>query len=213
MQKMKHRLLAFFFMTLFSLNVITVVPIIPVYEESNTSPQDKIDPELLEFDNPFDERDVLISYNSEVSEFKAKSAIAIADETAEFVDCFPELHMLYVKTTCASIYEIAKQDIIEKIMSNKPREVKTFAPTAEEDGIEEIYESPADIVGAKDLWEEGYNGSGIVIAVLDTGVDILNPDLTVNAFASFVEGDSLPLAGFSSRNHKASGPNTDTVCK
>ena len=140
MQKMKHRLLAFFFIILFSLNFITVMPIIPNPDESSASPEDKIDPELLDFNNPLDEREVLISYNSEISEFKVKSAIAMADETAEFVDSFPELNMLYVKTTCGAIFDIAKQEIIERIMSNEPREVKTYTAAAEDDTSNEVYD-------------------------------------------------------------------------
>ncbi|MFW9846922.1 MAG: S8 family serine peptidase, partial [Candidatus Thorarchaeota archaeon] len=53
--------------------------------------------------------------------------------------------------------------------------------------------SPVDTTGARNLWEKGYNGTGIVIAVLDTGVDTGHQDVNkVNAFASFVEADTLP---------------------
>ena len=33
------------------------------------------------------------------------------------------------------------------------------------------------LIGAPDLWEAGYNGTGIKIAILDTGIDATHPDL------------------------------------
>ena len=35
----------------------------------------------------------------------------------------------------------------------------------------------APLIGSPDLWEQGYNGSGIKIAILDTGIDATHPDL------------------------------------
>jgi subtilisin family serine protease len=158
-------------------------------------PKDKIDAELLsQIDsNDTHANDIILSYNEEVSEFKVKCALTAADDAVEIAEVFDELNMMNVKTSSSAIFQLAKHEFIERIWSNNPREVSKYSAASKATVSDEDYESPVDMIGARDLWEQGYNGSGIVIAVLDTGVDIMNPDLTVNAFASFVEGDSLPL--------------------
>ncbi|MBN2432019.1 MAG: S8 family serine peptidase [Acidobacteria bacterium] len=37
-----------------------------------------------------------------------------------------------------------------------------------------------DLVAAKELWELGYRGEGVVVAVMDSGADVLHPDLAGN---------------------------------
>ena len=37
-----------------------------------------------------------------------------------------------------------------------------------------------DLVDAQDVWEQGYSGDGVVIAVVDTGVDYLHDDISSN---------------------------------
>jgi subtilisin family serine protease len=155
--------------------------------------ESKIDDELLSRINRDEIQDIILSYNTDVSEFKVKCAINAVDKTAEIVDTFAELNMIHAKTSGNAIYELARLEFIDSICSNMPREISGPSVAIQNTLSDEEYSSPVDMIGARELWEQGYNGSGIVIAVLDTGVDILNPDLTINAFASFVEGDSLPL--------------------
>ncbi|MGY5854015.1 MAG: S8 family serine peptidase [Candidatus Thorarchaeota archaeon] len=187
------RIAAYFMILVITLSAFTVVPTVPIRTVQSMAPEDKIDDTLLMETNSDKQQDVLISYNKEATEFKAQNAVALADSAAEFIDTFPELSMIHVKMVTSAITDVAKQDFIEKIWSNEPREVTLLSAPIEEPTVDDEYMSPVDTIGARDLWEQGYNGSGIVIAVLDTGVDIMSPDLTVNAFASFVEGDSLPL--------------------
>ncbi len=48
-------------------------------------------------------------------------------------------------------------------------------------------------IGAPEVWQKGNTGTGVDVAVLDTGIDTSHPDLTasVTATASFVPGESV----------------------
>ncbi len=39
------------------------------------------------------------------------------------------------------------------------------------------YQHPNEVLGVEGLWAQGYNGSGITVAILDSGADALHPDL------------------------------------
>jgi subtilisin family serine protease len=39
------------------------------------------------------------------------------------------------------------------------------------------YQHPTEVLGVEDLWAQGYDGSGIKVAILDSGADALHPDL------------------------------------
>ncbi len=82
-------------------------------------------------------------------------------------------------------------DLIVRIASSKNLRLRIFKP--------QIYQSVPEI-GAPSLWNVGINGSGIKIAILDTGIDPTHPDFFINgtskivANASFVDfnGDGIP---------------------
>jgi subtilisin family serine protease len=70
-------------------------------------------------------------------------------------------------------------------------------------------------IGAPQAWAEGYNGKGVKVAVLDTGVDLTNADVapSVTASESFVAGQSVQ-DGFGHGTHVAdiiagNGANSD----
>jgi serine protease AprX len=46
-----------------------------------------------------------------------------------------------------------------------------------QEGNNEVYVSPAQIIRADKLWEKGIDGTGITVAVIDSGIDKNHPDL------------------------------------
>jgi len=101
----------------------------------------------------------------------------IAKTTLRFV---PVLH------GCKIIHELNDATAVE--CSEAAVELmKKFVPV-EEDRVYYIMDFDADKqIGADKVWAQGYNGSGVVIAVLDTGVDLSHQEL----FDSIAGGKSF----------------------
>ncbi len=73
-----------------------------------------------------------------------------------------------VKATSSVINELAQQPDVYSISSDNLQIVPAYA-TAEPN---------VSLVNAPALWSQGYYGQGIVVASMDTGVDISHPDLS-----------------------------------
>jgi len=195
MGHLTEKLIAYLLVCIITVSGFTIVPPVvgvsqvPYYED----PIDKIDDSLLN-QTYFDKRlEVLVGYNEEVGEFKAKNAVYYADRTAEILDSFESIGMLHVRMMSDAIVELAREEFITKLWSNEITPIKQVQTTAIPASSSEEYVPLIDRIGGRDLWDQGYNGTGTVIAVLDTGVDPLQADFSVSAFASFVEADTLPL--------------------
>ncbi len=112
------------------------------------------------------------------------------------------------------IPKIASSYVIDHITPNEPIKVD-INQNIIADFVDE-YVNPAKIVGADRLHKLGINGSGTVLAILDSGVNMLHPDLDdfddnsstsdlkVPGTVSFAEGDSLPIDMFGRGTYVAS---------
>jgi serine protease AprX len=76
-------------------------------------------------------------------------------------------------------------EIIDAVAVSLP--VADLDRLASEPGIEKVWDAPAvaplmdnsaESVQATNAWTAGYNGAGVTVAVIDTGVDLMDPDLS-----------------------------------
>jgi subtilisin family serine protease len=186
------RLLACTLMALMLVSTIAGITPVGPYAASQ-DPVSKIDSLLLNLTDSEESLDLLVTYDVAASETKARNAIALIDRTAEILDTFDELNMIRVKLIGKAISQLAEEDFIAGIWSNEVQEISQPKSFSESSSTAEDYISPVNTTGARQLWDQGYNGTGVVIAILDTGVDTGHEDVNkVNAFASFVEADTLP---------------------
>jgi subtilisin family serine protease len=187
------RLLACSMMAIMLVSAIAgITPVGP--QAAIQDPASKIHNLLLNQTDSDDSLDLLVTYDSAASETKARNAVALLDRTAEVLDTFNELNMIRVKLVGKAISHLAEEDFITGIWSNEVQEISQPRTFSETSVTTSEYDSPVNTTGARQLWDQGYNGTGVVIAVLDTGVDTSHEDVNkVNAFASFVEADTLPI--------------------
>ncbi|MCB0081137.1 MAG: S8 family serine peptidase, partial [Caldilineaceae bacterium] len=107
----------------------------------------------------------------------------MADGTATSYTSFWMINGLEVTATPTVINELAQLKVVEKIVLNEP----VAAPSAPPAGYMNppaayalqsgAPEANIALVNAPALWNQGFLGQGIVVANMDTGVDISHPDL------------------------------------
>ncbi|MEZ4714088.1 MAG: S8 family serine peptidase [Caldilineaceae bacterium] len=104
----------------------------------------------------------------------------IADGTAQSYTSFWMINALEVTATPAVIQELAQLGVVDKIVLNEPV-IAPAAPAGAELNSSMLQGGAAEpniaLVNAPALWSQGYQGQGIVVANMDSGVDINHPEL------------------------------------
>ncbi|MHA1835848.1 MAG: S8 family peptidase, partial [Candidatus Odinarchaeia archaeon] len=90
-----------------------------------------------------------------------------------------------------SIYELASVGFIDKIYLDKEYRLEKPVNSSIEASLASIYSSNHDAIATNPLYNLGYEGSGIKIAILDSGIDSSHPDFNNRIIAerSFVDGE------------------------
>ena len=136
---------------------------------------------------------------SEESQQDALSIIKSAESKNEASDIV--CHWLSNSITCTTtktvIEKLAKRDDILLIGYNCDRDVLLGAVSGEAKSGAELTENVVK-VNAPNVWEMGYTGEGILVAILDTGVNYEHPDLADHLWDG---GSQYPHHGFDSYNN------------
>ena len=136
---------------------------------------------------------------SEESQQDALSIIKSAESKNEASDivCHWLSNSITCTTTKAVIEKLAKRDDILLIGYNCDRDVLLGAVSGEAKSGAELTENVVK-VNAPNVWEMGYTGEGILVAILDTGVNYEHPDLADHLWDG---GSQYPNHGFDSYNN------------
>ncbi|MEV0647900.1 S8 family serine peptidase [Phytomonospora sp. NPDC050363] len=59
--------------------------------------------------------------------------------------------------------------------------------------VDAVLDVSVPLIGAPEVWDSGFDGTGVKVAVLDTGIDETHPDFAghISATASFIDGEAV----------------------
>jgi uncharacterized repeat protein (TIGR01451 family) len=131
---------------------------------------------------------------------KALLAIRRAEGRVSEVTYFWIFNGLALTATPAVIQELAARPEVLHITPNLTVQAPPLPPTEQGDVSSLAIQANLDLINVPTLWALGYRGQGIVVAHMDTGVDINHPDLgpkwrggTNSWFDPYGEHPSIPV--------------------
>ncbi len=160
----------------------------PAYKKDSNQAivKDKIDPQLLKLVNSNDEDQylpIIIFYNSNDESLKKE----LEEDSNGLIYNYNLIPATSMSLSINKIHSIAKSPSVKKIYLDK----KVFPLSFEKDKKNKEFRGSSFFnipytplvnrsvsqIGAPYLWDLNLNGSGVVVAVLDTGIDKSHPDL------------------------------------
>lgn len=162
----------------------------------------------LESNATFDsELNWLLAYNPKIQDisviimFKAGYSSAVGEELLSITG-IGSLHTRYVyksfngvsaKISRQALSELSALPYLSKVYLDREYRFETPEASLTSRSVNALYESGLEAIGADYLQASGYLGSGIRIAILDSGISSTHPDFTgrIVASQSFVEGENI----------------------
>ena len=150
------------------------------------------------FTSRAERRDFVVKELKAFAEKSQKNLVDYLENTAK-INNISSLHFanaLYFSATKAVIMKIANRDDVEIIGFNKKQnlipECKDARPCVSTDASREITPNITQ-VNADHVWAQGYTGAGVIVAVVDSGVNYEHTDVADHLWDG---GDEFPHHGY-----------------
>ncbi len=151
--------------------------------------------------------DVIADLHPNAQWVDAQRAILQADPYARIRAYHNLIHAISIRTTVRGVHLLAGVKFVRKIWTDTKTHLDPVTDLTLElqTKILSKYLPPQEIVSTSPLTAQGFNGSHIIVSILDTGIDTTHPDLDdfddnestndlkVVGQVSFVEGDPFPF--------------------
>jgi subtilisin family serine protease len=141
----------------------------------------------------------------------AEEILKLNLESVEIRHAFQLIPMVSLYIASGDVSELAERTLTNGIILDRKHQIETEVPVEEfvpaENGNGYVHFD--SITGADKMWDEGFNGTGITIAILDSGVDGDHPDLVNNmiGFKDFINNqeDMNPSDGIEAYDDNGHG--------
>lgn len=183
----------------FSRQFTTLPPENIEYDNSlnDSSSMPKIDDSLLTMlENDVDKSiDLIISFEDDGLQKSPNRMLKqiLGDDytTLDVKHEFEIIDALVVNAPLRIVPILAENNFVNGIWEDKMVFAQDYSELSLYNQIDSYLDESSSIIGADSLWSLGFDGSGITIAIVDTGIDDSHPDLNgkVTAAKSFVQGE------------------------
>jgi len=139
--------------------------------------------------------DLIITFGGDNSHTKPKQILKqiLGDDFAK-LDVkydFEIIDAVLVNAPVNIVPRLAENNLVSGIWEDKKITALKSADRIIDSQIDSYLDESTGLIGADEVWAQGFDGTGVTIAIVDTGIDSTHPDLSgkVKAAKSFVQGE------------------------